>query len=303
MNIVLSFIGKLPLYIVYCIYQIRIYNNEIPIYLIYNDYDSNIINKIRKYNVILIDYKHVKDNMTTLENAKNLFSIIYGLQDRKELFFRSFERFYLLRNLTKTHHLQDILFLEIDNLIYTDPKKILEIFKEKNINISFMIDNINRASTGLAYFKDVSSIEKLTTYFDSIYLQNDTKNKFLNEMRAVYEFYELNKDICYILPSIHEKNNTMKILNENYDTFNSIFDPSTYGIYLLGHDVFHTGGKIILYKKNKWGCITPDNRIKWLIDDGLKKPFIVENEKKILINNLHVHSKDLLNGLSKQYLD
>ena len=301
MNIVLSFIGKLPLYIIYCIFQIRIYNKNIPIYLIYNDYNSNIIKKIEDLNVILIDYNDIKNNMEILNNVKNKFSIINGLKDRKYLFFRSFERFYLLRNLTKKNNLNDILFLEIDNLVYKDPVVILKILKEINANISFMIDNINRASTGLAYFKDYASIEKITTYFDSYYLKNKM-NTFLNDMGAIYAFSKKNTDICYILPSIHHSDSNMNILYNNYKSFNSIFDPSTYGIYLLGHDVFHTGGKIVLYQKNKWGYITPNKNIQWITENGLKKPYIIENQKKILINNLHVHSKDLINGLSKPYI-
>ena len=33
-------------------------------------------------------------------------------------------------------------------------------------------------------------------------------------------------------------------------------------------------------------------------DDGRRRPFVWNGEKWILINNLHVHSKDLLSGLS-----
>ena len=56
-----------------------------------------------------------------------------------------------------------MFFLEIDNLIYRNPEDLLKIFKEKNLNIAFMIDNKNRASTGIAYFKDYLSLEKLTS--------------------------------------------------------------------------------------------------------------------------------------------
>ena len=59
MHIVLSFIGILPEYILYCLYQIRLYNQKIPIYLIYSDYNSKFLNKIKNFNVNLIDYKDV----------------------------------------------------------------------------------------------------------------------------------------------------------------------------------------------------------------------------------------------------
>ena len=44
MNLILSFIGNLPQYILYCIHQIRIYT-DLPIYLIYNDYNSQYLKK------------------------------------------------------------------------------------------------------------------------------------------------------------------------------------------------------------------------------------------------------------------
>ena len=49
------------------------------------------------------------------------------------------------------------------------------------------------------------------------------------------------------------------------------------------------------------GFITPTKNIQWVIEDGIKKPYITENSK-ILINNLHVHSKDLQSGLSVTYV-
>ena len=110
-----------------------------------------------------------------------------------------------------------------------------------------MIDNIKRASTGLSYFKDIYYIAKLTDYFDDIYFSNNISDKFLEEMTAIYEFYEEN----------------IPILSQNYTKFDSIFDPASYGVYLLGYDPYHTNGKIVLYQQNKWAYIKPSNNIRW----------------------------------------
>jgi len=60
----------------------------------------------------------------------------------------------------------------------------------------------------------------------------------------------------------------------------------------------------VWYKENKrrspWSAIDYSvEKIKWELDEkGRKKPYIWNGYKWILVNNLHVHSKDLINGLS-----
>jgi hypothetical protein len=251
--------------------------------------------------VNIIDYKMVNYNIDILLNTKNKFSIVEGIKDRRELFYRSFERFYLLRNAMELYNLKNVLFMEIDNLIYDDPTKWLTIFKNNNINIAFMIDNIRRVSTGICYLKEINSIKKITDFFDTYYLKNKPEKKFLNEMSAIYEFYTRYNSDCFILPSSNYFDKKFPIISSNFYIFDSIFDPSSYGIYLLGYDTYHTSGKIVLHNKNKWGYITPTKNIQWINIDGFKKPYILLDNKKIIINNLHVHSKDLLNGLSKPF--
>lgn len=309
MHIVLSFIGILPEYILYCLYQIRLYNQKIPIYLIYSDYNSKFLNKIKNFNVNLIDYKDVNKNITILNNLKEKFIVVNGLKDRKELFFRSFERLYLLRNLMELLKLEDALFLEIDNLIYDDPIKWFDIFKKENLKIAFMIDNLNRASIGISYFKDFKSVKKITDHYDNFYLKytnherkKKLNNTLLNEMTAIYDFYIKNKDDCFILPTSNIYHNKVPELNSNYSIFNFLFDSASYGIYLLGYDTHHTKNKIVLHQKSIWSHIKPSNNIFWTEDNGLKKPYLLADDKKIFIKNLHVHSKDLKSGLSKEFV-
>jgi hypothetical protein len=296
MNIFLSFIGKLPNYILCTLHQIRIYS-DLPIYLIYDDYNSQYIDKIKTYNITLIKYNTVNQGYEKLKIYQKKFYVVHGLGNRKFLFFRSFERFYIIENAMKLYKLNNILHIEIDNLIYDDPKKWMNIFEKNNVQISFSHENVNMSSAGIIYFKDINSIHLLNNYFDNYYLDNPSV-KFYKEMEALYMFYLKHKEICFILPSMHWNDSNFPKLHENFSKFGSIFDPASYGVYLLGSDTFHTGGKIIKYKKNHWGYINPTKNIQWLNDGNKKKPYIMDNEKKILINNLHVHSKDLISGLS-----
>ena len=156
----------------------------------------------------------------------------------------------------------------------------------------------------MCYFKNYHSICLLTNFFDNQYLVDYQTNEWLNEMTALYKFYENNSDICFVLPSITHKDSNLPQLYENFFHFNTIFDPAAYGVYLLGNDTIHTNGKIVIYTPNMFShqlLKTTSENAQWVITNGMKKPYIVTDNGQFLINNLHVHSKDLLSGLSIEY--
>lgn len=293
MFIVYSFIGDLPDYTIDTIYQTRLYC-ENDIYLIYNDYSSKYIDEIKKYkNIFLIRYDNInKENLNILKKFYKNFSVINGLGNRKELFYRSFERIYLLYNLMNDINIENVLFMELDNLIYSDPNSWI---KNVDKDVAFMIDNFNRISIGVSYFKNKEIIRKILDYLNNEYLKDSVK--FPNEMSAFWGFYEKYSSECFILPSFIEPKYS-GLISFNHRKFNSIFDPSTYGIFLLGYDKMHGSG---INKINKWGIIKDLNvsNVIWKNIDGLKKPYYISNNNSFLINNLHIHSKNLKGGLSK----
>src|SRR5210317_1129575 len=101
MNVIYSFIGKLPNYIIETIYQLRLYYDG-DVYLIIDDIKSQYLKDIVKFNIKIIKYEDVIDNEFNNLN-KNKIVIVNNLGDRKLLFIKSFERFYLLKNLMKKY--------------------------------------------------------------------------------------------------------------------------------------------------------------------------------------------------------
>tara|TARA_B110000908_G_C10226191_1_gene438053 strand:- start:1085 stop:1873 length:789 start_codon:yes stop_codon:yes gene_type:complete len=260
--------------------------------------------------VTLIKYETVNGDCKLLKERQRRFVVIRGLKNRKQLFFRSFERIYLIRNIMKLHNLENVFHLEIDNLVYDDISKWISIFIAKEVKIAFMIDNHNRATFGACYFKNCEILRLLTDYLNSNYL-NNLPRSWPNEMTAIWGFFKKNPALCYIMPSLQPGNSESgdtvhaigEMMQEHYVDFDTVFDPSTYGVYLLGQDVYHTRGKIVLKKVNPFGYIKTIPNMEWIVRDGLKKPYIInEGSSPTLINNLHVHSKDLINGISKPYV-
>lgn len=288
MIICYSFIGKLPNYIIDTIYQARLFFKG-DIYLILDDFESPYLQKVKKFRVNLIAYKDVINNdfLTLCKKRGDKIAVINGLGHRKLLFLRSMERFFLLENLMKKQDLENILFLELDNLIYQDPN----IWQDKlnNVKFTFLYDNNKRISTGLTYIKNTQSIniitENLKTYVSS-------EQGFISEMGGNW----LVKDKAYFLPTYWENEKYNILAYQKYDKFNSIFDAASIGWYLYGPDKIHTCGR-----KNPWGDIDYTiHKYEWIEDEKKRRrPYIIKDNKKILINNLHIASKELNLALSK----
>ena len=295
MIVAFSFVGLLPKYIIESVHQVRCYFSG-DVYLITNDMRSIYLSDLEKYNVIVVDYDDVKSEtfVETVEKNYSKFVILKTLYGREELFIRSFERFFLLRNLMKIRSLTDCLFLELDNLIYDDPNKWIH-FSENQL--CYMFDHYNRFSSGLMYVKNADSLDP---FMDLILDNISNSNEFLNEMTALSIYYQRNMDKVQVLPTIWKRDDMPEITYSNYDKYDSIFDALGMGVYLLGVDPFHTGGKLTRHLKAEWCFIDYTQfSFEWKTDEfGRRKPYIWNGEKHILINNLHVHSKDLESGLS-----
>lgn len=297
MNIALSFVGKLPIYTVHCIHQIRIFY-EGDIYLIINDLESPFLKMINNYNVHIIDYAtviHQEFNETFYINREK-FMIIPGLHGRTDLFVRSFERFFILYNLMVQKNIENCFFMELDNLIYDDPNKWLEEFSKNRL--CYMFNNPDHCSSGIMYIKNSPA---LLAFIDYLIYFIKTSGEFMSEMTCLARYYELNKTIVQLLPVFWNKEGVHEYASSNYDKYNNtIFDAASVGIYLLGTEPFHTGGVVLFNQKNAFSCndYTQDP-IEWKTgEDGLRRPYIFNGECWILINNLHVHSKLLTGGLS-----
>jgi len=293
MILVYCFIGKLPEYAVDTIYQTRLFYDG-SIYFIVDDMESDYIIELKeKYNVTIINYTDVVDInfIHCVSNNLPRFPIVNGLQGREKLFIYSFERFFVLYQLMDKFNLTNVFFLELDNLIYNDPNTWEEQFN--NTDMSYMYDNNDRCASGICYIKNKDLLNKFNEYCKH-YI--NTTSKFMTEMTALYEFWELNKENIQILPTHWPSNNVPLETYMNYYRYNdTIFDSAGLGIYLGGMDPYHTKGVITKGLKSIWSAIdyTP-YQYDWKIDEkGRKIPYILYNNKWIRINNLHIHSKDL----------
>jgi hypothetical protein len=302
LNVAYCFIGPLPTYTLESIHQLRLFYNG-PVYFILNDYDNLIVNILKNtYNVTIIRYDDVyhEEFNKIITISYNKFCIVKGLKEREKLFIYAFERFFVLYNFMVKYAISNIFFLELDNLIYDDPTKWLKEFSKQEM--AFMFDNFDRGASGVCFIKDAKFLNNFLDHCIEFILYSD---KFKSEMMALYSFWEKNKNSIQLLP-IHWPDSNMPIQTfeayQNYE--NSIFDAAAIGIYLGGLDLIHSGGVLTKYQKSQWSYIDYTKyQYKWEKDACDRNiPYILNGNKWLQINNLHIHSKDLASNLSKPLL-
>jgi len=295
---VYCFIGNLPKYAIDTVRQLRLFTNG-PVYFIVSDITDNTAKHLQDvYDVVLIQYDTVKNAQFSDLEAKyySKFEIVPNLRDREKLFIRAFERFYCLHNLMMRYELTNVFFLELDNLVFDDPDTWLPKFK--NHGMAYMFDNYNSCSSGICYVRSSSDLQlflDVSTEFIS------TSNEFMSEMRALDITRQKYPDIIRILPTLWNDDRYPKTVSELYGEFgDSIFDSLCIGVFLGGLDPHHTRG-VIIKGINSRSSIIDYSKYKyiWKRDEKDRNiPYILNGDKPVRINNLHVHSKDLLSCVS-----
>jgi len=300
MNIVLSFIGKMPSYIIECVTQLRLFFKD-SIYVIYNDISDEIKNKLNELNVKMIEYETViSERFNNLQkNVK--FNKVNGLIGREELNKRSYERFYLLEELMKKHKLENIWFMELDIIMYVNPNDFLSTLK--NYPYCYCYHDGDKCNGSIFYIKNVESLQQILKTFDT-----HTRTDNMTEMYSLFIHLKNNpNDMLFPLSfgSESNKNNWMY-----YGLFNGyIFDGAIIGQYFFGVDPYHSNGIINkqnikdinkLYSFND--CVKIWNHIvEWIPDkNNLLFPYIREYPRGPLkpIVNMNIHSKNLLSASS-----
>jgi hypothetical protein len=303
MNIVYAFIGTLPSYSIDTVYQTRLFYDG-PIYFIVSDYESPLVETLKtKYNVHIIRYDTVIDSefRALVDRTYSKFPISLGLKGREHLFIYSFERFFVLNQLMKQQALTNVLFMELDNLIYDDPHKWLKGFLTHDM--SYMFDNVNRGASGIAFLRSTTLLAEFLKGCSEFI---ETTTELLTEMIFLYKFWTTHQTSVQLLPIYWTDPSHPPQANATFPIFNSVFDAASMGICLGGMDPYHTKGIIVKGLAGKWSYHDFSKyTYEWKKDEKDRLiPYIVRptDNTRIRINNLHIHSKDLIPCLSIPYI-
>lgn len=265
---------QIPNHLIDCLYKIR-QLSKIPIYFL-TDTDITIDDSVQTINI------------KKYSSLNWLSEINYFSNDHyKNLWQSSCYRMFYIQSLIEEKNLTNILHFDNDVLLYENPEKLIEVMSNNIIDYAITAHNENEVVMGMSFIKDASSLPNLLNYIQTeLFKGPDYLNReydgYPNEMQLI------SKSKLYNTLPILPTDISSQRYSKYFNIFNSVFDPSSYGQYL---------GGTFSEKKPGWfgthqeiGKYLSENKIKVIMEN--KNPYILYNDQKIKINNLHIHSKE-----------
>lgn len=294
-----------PGYLVDAVKQARLFNDDCPIYVgISRVHHERFEAFFEGLNVTLV----ALENLTRSPEHERFFAQteLNKQQINKRnngLWLYAKERFIYLYEIAKEYNLKHIFHLENDNMLYVDLKELLPHMKAHYPGMGITFDNDSRSIPGFVYAAHTSVLQSVSGYIAEMAVTSVTdmglfplyKKEYpamLHQLPIIMEDYAHD----FILKSRrgYEGKNPAHYYN-NCDTFGAIFDAAAIGQYLDGTYKHRMPG----YENGS--CVFRPSRFTyaWEIDEkGRRVPFVLYNNKKYRINNLHIHSKQLHKFLS-----
>jgi hypothetical protein len=304
MEVVYSYTGKLPPYIVEAVYQTRLFHSG-KITLLCDDVTSPHLKKIEHLNVTLVNTATLdmtEFNACATRNRQK-FCVAPHLGDRQYLFILSFQRFFLLQSYMKQTNLTNVLFLELDVLLYRDPKELLPLFQQRELTLSYV--RPSSVCSGFSYVRDSQILDDITSHFiQFIDTSVGNGNDSMCEMNALSDWIQSpeNKQRVWMLPGLWEDARYSKDAWGSFHTFQeTLFDGAGIAIRVDGPDQSHREQWL---RKGKvwWGTEVQYNEYdyEWKSHNGLRVLHLLSPEGKAYpVHCLHVHNKNLAGFLSK----
>lgn len=301
-SIVFIHIGKtIPDNVPVALLQARTFNPDCPIIFIANE--EALMNFKLSDPQANITYVFCESLDKTPEHVK--FSKKTGLnsQWREGFWLYTSERFLYLNDLMVQYGLKNVFHLEHDNMLYVDLEELLPTFEAYYQGLGITMDNDDRCIPGIVYVHNTIAMKLLASFFADNAGDNHNDMQILSRFKKAY-----GRKLTQNLPIItREYVDTQRLVSphghtgrdkneycQHIEQFQSIFDAAAIGQYLGGIDPFNghsTPGFI------NESCVFNPSLLsyEWIEDDkGRKVPYAVYANKKFRINNIHVHSKNLL---------
>lgn len=193
-------------------------------------------------------------------------------------------RFFYIYEFMKQYEICDVIHLENDAPIYYNCEAIIDIFDKNYVYIPF--DTFTRNIASIMYIPNKDVFKNILDNYD--FNKNDME---------IFAIIKANTGLIKNFPIFIKTENLSDEQNftcENSDIFPFIFDAAAIGQYVGGIDPRNTDLKDTRGFINETCIIKYNNYKIWFEEiNGQKKPFILIDDKKIPIFNLHIHCKKL----------
>lgn len=269
---------RLPVYAKQAIKQARRFNPSCEIVLIANRaaLKQVILPKLTK--IIVEELDRSKAHQEFLTKTK------LDQASRDGFWVKTMERFFILDEAMKKYKMEDVIHLEYDNMVYTDFKTYLPTFRGYKTGLAAPFDADKRCIPSCVYIKSHDVLHSLIEYI------NAGADEGLFDMFALAKYRNETGKIDP-LPLTPEEGGE------------SVFDAAALGQYLGGIDPRNGPSRIGFV--NETCYFDPSNyQFLWEKDEqGRFVPYMINKKGiKSRINNLHIHSKNLISFASKEGL-
>jgi hypothetical protein len=278
----------MPDHIKYCIRQIRHTNPDLKIYFLTNlnieqPADKNIT-------IVNIDEFDVPDISKYFAH-----DIPYHVQ----LWQTSLLRMFYLEAFLERYNISDVIHFDNDIVLYANLEKFIPIFRNFNFLITPHFET--EYVFGFSYIKNSKALIEINKNIKELAnlpfteLQARVDSECPHEMRLLNYINSIhNMKLIDHLPVVVEG-----LGDDNFNLFNTVFDPSTYGKHIAGSHDLGSHNKNFTPTKDWNGTEDHHYAGQQIIDDKIKlqfnnkTPYVYYNDTKYELANLHIHTKDL----------
>lgn len=203
----------------------------------------------------------------------------HDLVFRNGFWFSSIARFMAIREFLATGVEGPFIHLELDVLL--SPDFPISLFKTIEEDLAFTLASPLEGSAAVLYIKNLSSINSLVTISEDIFSNSPGST----DMTILREIFDKKLMPTLILPSAPKES-----CHDGNIWGNFVFDPSSWGMYLLGQDPRNHRGRLIFNRSEGHHFIQPH---EFSLNFNFGKLSVRTESHTAQIVNLHVHSKDL----------
>ncbi len=301
-SIVFVHIGKsIPEHAYIALAQARLFNPNCSIVLLASEKAIKRVSSDQQiHNITYVPYESLDK---TAEHLRFEEGTVLDTSFRSGFWRYTSERFLYLNDFVQQYALMNVFHLEYDNMLYVNLEELLPSFCMHYPGIGATFDNDGRCIPGFLFFANPQAMSALAACFA------DCAKTGLTDMEVIAKFRATRGeewiDFLPILPKGYAdaypliSATGLKVRNQakyyqHEGEFQSLFDGAAFGQYLGGIDPIHpmSGPGFI-----NESCVFNPARFQfaWHQDClGRDIPYAVFNGREYRLNNLHIHSKDLL---------
>ena len=275
MNIVLTCLNNFQEYILINIEQLIKLGHK-NIYVITN---SHLLSNFDKYSfkIKLIDVDALNDSYKFINNTSLDKSFRNGFWCLTSL------RFFYIYEFMEKYDINDVIHLENDVLIYYNCEELINLVNKNFLYIPF--DTYKRNIASIMYIPNKTIYKNILDCYD--FNKNDMEN---------FSSIKYKTGLIQNFPIFLQNNNLSEeqnFVSTNSKMFPFIFDAAAIGQYLGGVDSRNIAGNTKGFINET--CVIKYNNYNIGFEkiNEIKKPFILIEDKKVPIFNLHIHSKNL----------